>query len=134
MKAIPYKRGTSDRAAALNACKQSRINAQSSCTGNERWVPHGPDFLWRLVALIHSMRLSLMKGAHADLSSTAWQEIGIKPGFGLSGIRQHSTRLFGSFRRGCGFIDFSREVIELSTNLSSRPEGPAVSLPILWEN
>jgi hypothetical protein len=39
------------------------------------------------------MRLSLMKGAHADLSSTAWQEIGVKPGFGLSGIPQHSTRL-----------------------------------------
>ena len=51
--------------------------------GNEGWVPHGPDFLWRLVALIHSMRLSLMKGAHADLSSTAWQEIGVKPAFGL---------------------------------------------------
>jgi hypothetical protein len=27
------------------------------------WVPHGPDFLWRLVALIDFMRLSLMKGA-----------------------------------------------------------------------
>src|SRR5271154_4940010 len=63
-------------------------------TGNEGWVPHCPDFLWRLVALIHSMRLSLIKGAHADLSSTAWQEIGVKPGFGLSGIPQHSTRLF----------------------------------------
>jgi hypothetical protein len=32
------------------------------------------------------MRLSLMKGAHADLSSAAWQEIGVKPSFGLSGI------------------------------------------------
>jgi hypothetical protein len=50
------------------------------------WVPHCPDFLRRLVALIHSMRLSLMKGAHADLSSRAWQEIGVKPFFGLSGI------------------------------------------------
>jgi hypothetical protein len=39
-----------------------------------RWCP---DFLRRLVALIHSMRLSLMKGAHADLSNTAWQEIGV---------------------------------------------------------
>ena len=29
------------------------------------------------------MRLSLMKGAHADLSSTAWQEIGSSPVFGL---------------------------------------------------
>jgi hypothetical protein len=27
-----------------------------------------------------------MKGAHADLSSAAWQEIGVKPSFGLSGI------------------------------------------------
>jgi hypothetical protein len=38
------------------------------------------------VALIHPMRLCLMKGAHADLSSTAWQEIGVKPSVGLSGI------------------------------------------------
>ena len=30
------------------------------------------------------MRLSLMKGAHADLSSTTWQEIGVKRFFGLS--------------------------------------------------
>jgi hypothetical protein len=29
------------------------------------------------------MRLSLMKGAHADFSSTAWQKIGVKPCFGL---------------------------------------------------
>jgi hypothetical protein len=36
--------------------------------------------------LTHFMRLSLLKGAQADLSSTAWQEIGVKPGFGLSGI------------------------------------------------
>jgi hypothetical protein len=33
----------------------------------------------------------LMKGAHAELSSTAWQEIGVKPFFCLSGIPQHST-------------------------------------------
>ena len=38
-----------------------------------------PDFLRRLVALAHSMRLSLMKGAHAGVSSTAWQETGVKP-------------------------------------------------------
>jgi hypothetical protein len=35
--------------------------------------------------LIRSRRLSLMKGAHADLSNTAEQEIGVKPYFGLSG-------------------------------------------------
>jgi hypothetical protein len=28
-----------------------------------------------LVALANFMRLSLLKGAHADLSSAAWQEI-----------------------------------------------------------
>jgi hypothetical protein len=60
------------------------------------WVPHFPDFLQRLVALIHSMRLSLMKGAHADRSSAAWQEIGVKPYFGLSGLPLHSTRFFVS--------------------------------------
>jgi hypothetical protein len=35
-----------------------------------------------------------MKGAHADLSSAAWQEIGVKPYFGLSGIPPRWT---GSF-------------------------------------
>ena len=41
------------------------------------------------MALIHRMRLSLMKGAHADLSSTAWQEIGVKPtGCGLRRSRE----------------------------------------------
>ena len=46
------------------------------------------------------MRLSLMKGAHADLSSTAWQEIGVKPVFACPGVpwglewdTQHSTKL-----------------------------------------
>jgi hypothetical protein len=57
-------------------------------------VPPCPDFLRRFVALIHFMRLSSMKGAHADLCSTAWQEIGVKPCFALSGIPQHSTCLF----------------------------------------
>jgi hypothetical protein len=36
------------------------------------------------------MRLSLMKGAHADLSCAAWQKIGVKPLFGLSGIPQQA--------------------------------------------
>jgi hypothetical protein len=40
------------------------------------------------------MRLSLMKGAHADLSGTAWQEIGVKPGFGLSGMPQQLDAFF----------------------------------------
>jgi hypothetical protein len=35
-----------------------------------------------------------MKGAHADLSSPAWQEIGVKPSFGLSGIMALAVPLF----------------------------------------
>jgi hypothetical protein len=96
------KRNSSVLAGLKSCCHGLKRLRKNSClvcfTGNEGWVPHGPDFLWRLAALIHPMRLSLMKGAHADLSSTAWQEIGVKPGFGLSGIPQHSTRPSWSFR------------------------------------
>jgi hypothetical protein len=38
-----------------------------------------PDFLWKLVALVNIMRLSLKKGAHALVSSAAWQESGYAP-------------------------------------------------------
>jgi hypothetical protein len=37
------------------------------------------------VTLIHFLSLSLMKGSHTDLSSTAWQEIGVKQYGGLTG-------------------------------------------------
>jgi hypothetical protein len=39
-----------------------------------------PDFLWKLVALANTMRLSLTKGAYAALSSAAWQEIRVRSG------------------------------------------------------
>jgi hypothetical protein len=39
-----------------------------------------PDFLLVLVALANSMRLSLMKAAHAALSGVAWQEIRVRSG------------------------------------------------------
>jgi hypothetical protein len=39
-----------------------------------------PDFLLTLVALVHFMRRSLRKGAHAGLSSAAWQEIRVRSG------------------------------------------------------
>src|ERR1700691_3374687 len=39
-----------------------------------------PDFLFRLVVLVHFMRLSLRKGAHAAMSSAAWQEIRVRSG------------------------------------------------------
>src|ERR1700727_2249169 len=72
--------------------------------------PICPDFLRRLVAFIRFMRLSLMKGAYADLSSTAWQEIGVKPGFGLSGIPQHSPNDSFSHKpipHGCTTLPFA---------------------------
>jgi hypothetical protein len=37
-----------------------------------------PGFLWNLVALANFMRLSLLKGARADSSSVAWQEIRVR--------------------------------------------------------
>src|SRR5271170_498109 len=73
--------------------------------GNKGRVPHCPDFLWRLVALIHSMRLSLMKCAHADLSSTAWQEIGVKPSFWLE-WGTTTRRPFFSLRGSRGICSF----------------------------
>src|SRR5580698_11348722 len=39
-----------------------------------------PDFLWDLVALLHFMRPSLRKDAHAAASSAAWQEIRVRSG------------------------------------------------------
>jgi len=37
-----------------------------------------PNFLLKLMALMNFMRFSLRKGAHATLSSTAWQEIRVR--------------------------------------------------------
>ena len=39
-----------------------------------------PDFLLTLVALARFIRPSLRKGAHAALSSAAWQEIRVRSG------------------------------------------------------
>jgi hypothetical protein len=39
-----------------------------------------PDFLLTLMALTYFMRPSLRKGAHAALSSAAWQEIRVRSG------------------------------------------------------
>ena len=44
-----------------------------------------PDFLWKLVALANSMRLSLKKGAHTNLSRVARQEIRVR--FGPTALR-----------------------------------------------
>jgi hypothetical protein len=46
------------------------------------------------VGLMHSRRLSLMKGAHADVSGAAWQEIRVKPYYGLSGITALDARCY----------------------------------------
>jgi len=43
-----------------------------------------PDFLWNLVALANSMRLSLRKGAHAASTSVSWQEIRVRAPVGMT--------------------------------------------------
>jgi hypothetical protein len=40
-----------------------------------------PDFLSTFLALANSMRLSLMKAAHADAGGTPWQEIRVAQSF-----------------------------------------------------
>jgi hypothetical protein len=57
-----------------------------------------PDFLLDFVALIHCMRLSSRKGAHAALSSEAWQEIRVarlfRPTYAGANMG-HPSGLFG---------------------------------------
>jgi hypothetical protein len=53
-------------------------------------VPHAPDFLWTLLALMNFMRLSSMKVAHAVVAWCRVQEIRVKPSVGLSGIPRTS--------------------------------------------
>jgi len=65
-----------------------------------------PDFLLTLVALMHFMRPSLRKGAHAALSSVAWQEIRVRFGRDDKGETGASTRnqlVDGGNRRSLGF-------------------------------
>ena len=63
--------------------KESPISTEMGLLsfGNRR-SPHyaPPDFLLRLVALANFMRLSLLKAAHAVVSSAAWQEIRVRFG------------------------------------------------------
>jgi hypothetical protein len=54
-------------------CENPKVNRRSLHCAT-------PDFLWKLVALAHFMRLSLRKGAHAVISSAAWQEIRVRSG------------------------------------------------------
>jgi hypothetical protein len=61
-------------------------------SATKRRVPHPPGFLLSLLGSANFMRLSLEKGAHAVLSSAAWQESG---SFALSakgGIRDGRYR------------------------------------------
>ena len=64
-------------------------------------IGHGtalPDFLLVVVALVNSMRLSLMKAAHVALSSAARQEIRVRrrqdmfaPAMAMHVTRKHLT-------------------------------------------
>ncbi len=44
----------------------------------DRFPSPSSDFLWNFVASVNFMRLSSWKGAHAVLSSAAWQEIRVR--------------------------------------------------------
>src|SRR5450755_1478197 len=68
-----------------------------------------------LVALANIMRLSLRKGAHAVLSSAAWQEIRVR-----SGRDDNSVVAKTSFSPG-------NAEFYPSTELSSRPERTRIS-------
>jgi len=44
-------------------------------------VPHIPDFLRSFVGSANFMRLSLMKGAHTDVSRAAYRKFGVSRAF-----------------------------------------------------
>jgi MFS family permease len=68
---------------ALGAMLEIRI-VESSMAGSSLLIKRtadpsaAPDFLLNLVASASFMRLSLLKGAHAALSSAVWQEIRVR--------------------------------------------------------
>jgi hypothetical protein len=102
-----------------------------------------PRFPAEAFALIPSMRLSLKKGAHADLSGTAWQEIAVKPCLGLSGTRSTQRPSFwlslggrrgtGSFSNGnrCKRSVLLDLVISLVVGPAARRLGMQVD-PSIW--
>jgi hypothetical protein len=69
-----------EKSAGLKCLREnSRIwEARGAHRRSRRYAP--PDFLWNLVALVHFMRPSLRKGAHAALSGAAWQKIRVRSG------------------------------------------------------
>ena len=75
------------------------------------FLPHCPDFLPRLVALLHSTRLSLMKRRTRGPLWLSVQEIGVKPHFGLSRLPCLPYSFVISTRaQGCRDLLFLREI------------------------
>jgi hypothetical protein len=70
-----------------------------------------PDFLWDLLALIHFMRPSLRKGAHAALSNAAWQEIRVR--FGRDDKGEGGAPIESSYRTGL----FITSPVEMTSSL-----------------
>jgi hypothetical protein len=56
-----------------------------------------PDFLYTLLALANSIRLSFMKAAHADVGGAPWQEIRVahrfRPMYALANMGHPSDSL-----------------------------------------
>jgi hypothetical protein len=78
-----------------------------------------PDFLLILVALANFMRLSLLKAAHAVVSSAAWQEIRVRSSRDDKFVTKLTTILHGKRviayqqichldRRSHGLVDHPR--------------------------
>ena len=64
--------------AVENISRNGPRNCRSPFDFAQGRLSAAPDFLSNLVALAIFMRLSLLKGAHAVLSSAAWQEIRVR--------------------------------------------------------
>src|ERR1700761_7224980 len=62
-----------DSSGAKNILRRSPLNSRSL-----HCAP--PDFLWRVVALINTVRLSLRRAAYVAIASSAKQEIRVRSG------------------------------------------------------
>jgi hypothetical protein len=74
-----------------------RIQMDSLIDSAKAFVGLPPDFLYTLLALANSMRLSLMKAAHADVGGAPWQEIRVahrfRPMYALANMEHPSNSL-----------------------------------------
>ncbi len=91
-------------------------------------IGHGtalPDFLLVVVALVNSMRLSLMKAAHVALSSAAGQEIRVRRRRISLRRRWPCTSQENTFPRKTGVENIERSVFNLEAVTAKKCDGKA---------